>query len=385
MNYLQPIALRINAYVNNVITGRQKGPAPVLIQFVLTPMSWLYSVVVRVRNRLYSSGMLKVKRLPCPIISVGNIVAGGTGKTPTVIWIAKHLQTKGYPVAVLLRGYGRQYRSAMTVVSDGNQILGCVEECGDEAMMIARAVPGCIVIVGKNRYDAGCAAIRMMGVSTGVLILDDGFQHRRLYRGLDIVTVDSTQPLGSGKLLPAGTLRETNAALKRADVVLLTRTDQQLAPTFQSTRPAASKSAALEGIVDPDNFYESRHCPTALYELKSRQPIPLDWLSGKRILAVCGIGAPDAFAETLRQHGAAQVTLIAYPDHHRYRLDDYKQISAQFGEIGADMIVTTEKDAQRMAGFEGLRCFVLAVALEITKNQIGFSRRLMHAIRPTHS
>ena len=385
MKNLEPIAIRISAYLYSVITGRQRGLAPAFIRVALTPLSWLYGVAVRVRNALYSAGMLKVKRLPCSVVSVGNIVAGGTGKTPAVMWIAKHLQTEGHPVAVLLRGYRRQYRTSTTVVSDGVQILGSIEECGDEAMMIARAVPGCIVIVGKDRYAAGCAAIRMMGVSTGMLILDDGFQHRRLNRDLDIVTLDSTQPLGTGKFLPAGTLREPAAVLKRADIVFLTRTDQQLAPALKSTEPSAPKSSVLEGIVDSDKIVESRHCPTALYELKSGQPAPLDRLCGQRLLAVCGIGAPGAFAETLRQLGANQVILLAFPDHHRYSSEDYRRIRIRSDEIGADMIVTTEKDAERMTGFEGLQCFVLAVALEITKNHTGFSQRLMQAIHPPHS
>ena len=380
MKNLQPIAIRISAYLYSVITGRQTGFAPVFIRVVLAPLSWLYSVAVRVRNALYSSGFLKVKRLPCPVISVGNIVAGGTGKTPTATWIARHLQAEGYRVAVLLHGYRRQNRTATTVVSDGDRIHGSIEESGDEAMMIARTVPGCIVIVGKDRYAAGCAATRMMGVSTGILILDDGFQHRRLKRDLDIVTVDSTQPFGTGTLLPAGTLREPRSALKRADMVLLTRTNLQSAPTFEPIKPSPPKSAALGGIVDEDKIYESRHCPTTLYELKSRQPAPLDRLRRQRVLAVCGIGAPDAFAETLRQCGAKQVTLLAFPDHHRYRPEDYRQIRTQADVIAADLIVTTEKDAQRMTGFEGLQCYVLAVTLKITKNQMEFTQRLMQTI-----
>lgn len=376
----QLASMRISAYLYGVITGTRTGLAPAFIRVVLTPLSWLYSITVRVRNGLYSSGIFKVKRLPCPVISVGNIAAGGTGKTPTAIWIARHLQAEGYRVAVLLRGYRRQNRTATTVVSDGDRIHGSIEESGDEAMMIARTVPGCIVIVGKDRYAAGCAATRMMGVSTGILILDDGFQHRRLKRDLDIVTVDSTQPFGTGTLLPAGTLREPRSALKRADMVLLTRTNLQSAPTFEPIKPSPPKSAALGGIVDEDKIYESRHCPTTLYELESKQFVPLNRLRGQCVLAVCGIGAPDAFAETLRQHGAKQVTLLAFPDHHRYRSEDFRQIHARADEIGSDLIVTTEKDAQRMTGFKGLQCFVLAVSLEITKNQVEFSQRLMQTI-----
>lgn len=381
----QTPGMRISKYLYGVITGRRTGLAPTLVRVVLTPLSWLYSVAVRVRNGLYSSGILKVKRLPCPVISVGNIVAGGTGKTPAAIWIAKHFLAAGHPVAVLLRGYRRQNRTATTVVSDGNQILGSIAESGDEAMMIARALPGCIVIVGKDRYAAGCNAIRMMGVSTGILILDDGFQHRRLHRDLDIVTVDSTQPFGTRKLLPAGTLREPPASLKRADAVLLTRIDLPAASTLDPEIPPASKRAGLCKIVDKDKIFESRHRPTTLYDLKSRQPVPLKRLHGKHVLAVCGIGAPDAFAETLRQCGAKRVTLLAFPDHHRYRSDDYRQIRTQADENGADLIVTTEKDAQRMTGVEGGQYFVLAVTLEITKNQMAFSQQLMKSIYPPPS
>ena len=385
MNNLQSIAIRISQYLSGVITGRRTGIAPTLVRVVLTPLSWVYGAAVSVRNGLYGSGILKVKRLPCSVISVGNIVAGGTGKTPTAIWISKHLQAAGHPVAVLLRGYRRQNRTGTTVVADGNRILGSIEESGDEAMMVARALPGCIVIVGKDRYAAGRAAIRMMGVSTGILVLDDGFQHRRLHRDLDVVTVDNVKPFGTGKLLPSGTLREPCAALKRADTVLLTRTDLPSVPTLEPTKPAVRKNAAFDGIVEKDKICESRHCPTMLYELKSRQPAPPDWLRGQCILAVCGIGAPDAFAETLRQCGAKRVTLLAFPDHHRYCSEDFKQIRSRADESGADLIVTTEKDAQRMTGFEGTQCYVLAVTLEITKNQMEFRKRLMKSIHPLQS
>ena len=212
-------------YLYAIITGKATGMIPSLLISLLTPLSYIYAVLLKTRGWLYDCGLFKQKQLPCGVISVGNIVAGGTGKTPVVIWIAKYLQSEGFQVGVLLRGYGREDRHSTLVVSDGKQVLTPLIESGDEAGMIARKLPGVPVVVGSDRHAAGLEVIQLWGNTEGVLILDDGFQQRQLGRDLDILTIDSTQPFGTGKLLPAGTLREPKTALKRADVLLLTRTD----------------------------------------------------------------------------------------------------------------------------------------------------------------
>ena len=183
-----------------------------------------YAASVQLRNILYTYGIFKARRLPCRVISVGNIVVGGTGKTPAVIAIAKHLQREGMRVAILLRGYKRRVREKVTIVSDGEKVCTSPIESGDEAYMMAKHLRNVPIIVGKCRYSAGQVALERFKVD--VLLLDDGFQHRQLERDVDILTIPTTHPFGSPeKLLPAGTLREPLTALRRADLILLTHAD----------------------------------------------------------------------------------------------------------------------------------------------------------------
>ena len=317
------------------------------LRFLLIPLSWLYAVGVSIRNRLYTLGVFKARSLPCRVISVGNIVVGGTGKTPAVITIAKHLQTEGKRVAILLRGYKRQSREKMTIVSDGKKVCASPAESGDEAYMMARHLSGIPIIVGKCRYLAGQVALERFNVD--VLILDDGFQHRQLARDIDILTLPATHPFGNPRgLLPVGTLREPTSALQRADLILLTHTDT---PDISSRAKESVKQLAPNALI-----LESIHQPTHLYPLVSENSerninvhIDIKELKGKRLLAVCGIGNPDAFVATLMRCFPENVELLTFPDHHVYTETDRRQIHAAFQASGADMIVTTQKDEQKLA------------------------------------
>ena len=363
-------------YLYAIIMGRVTGILPSLLLGLLTPLSYVYAVVLKMRGWLYDCGLLKQKQLPCTVISVGNIVAGGAGKTPVVIWIAKYLQNEGFQVGVLLRGYGRKDRHSIRVVSDGEQILTPLIESGDEAGMIARQLPGVPVVVGSDRYAAGLEVIRLWEHTEGVLILDDGFQRRQLVRDLDLLAMDSTQPFGTGKLLPAGTLREPKTALKRTDVLLLTRTD------------LASESINCDRFVQRKPIFQTRYQPTRLYQLGTGEECALDLLEGQRILAVCGIGNPEAFAGTLHQLEPGAVELLAFPDHHRYSLADLNDIIAGAHDVGANIVVTTEKDSQKLEAFaattefslpESVQFFVLEIRLEIRTNPEDLKKRLRQA------
>ena len=373
-------------YLYAIITGRRTGFIPSFLIGLLTPLSYIYAVTLKTRGWLYDCGLLKQKQLPCTVISVGNIVAGGTGKTPVVIWIAKYLQSEGFQVGVLLRGYKRLDQHSVSVVSDGKKILTPLTESGDEAMLIAHKLPGVPVVVGSDRYAAGLEVIQLWGHTEGVLILDDGFQRRQLARDLDILTIDSTQPLGTGKLLPAGTLREPKTALRRTDILLLTRTD------------LAGKSVNFERFVQGKQVFQTCHQPTRLYQLSTGsdrlesserdEECALDLLKGQRILAVCGIGNPEAFAGTLRQLEPRAVELLAFPDHHRYSLADINDINARARDAGIDIVVTTEKDSQKLEAFattefslpESVQFFVLEIELEITTNPEALKKRLRQIV-----
>ena len=234
------------------------------LRFLFIPLSWLYAASVQLRNILYTYGIFKARRLPCRVISVGNIVVGGTGKTPAVIAIAKHLQREGMRVAILLRGYKRHVREKVTIVSDGKKVCTSPVESGDEAYMMAKHLSNVPIIVGKCRYSAGQVALERFKVD--VLLLDDGFQHRQLERDVDILTIPTTHPFGSPeKLLPAGTLREPLTALRRADLILLTHADT---PNISAHIKKLMKSLAPNIPV-----LTSTHQPTHLYPLAaSNQP-----------------------------------------------------------------------------------------------------------------
>ena len=338
------------------------------LRFLLIPLSWLYGASVWLRNRLYAFGVFKARTLPCCVISVGNIGVGGTGKTPAVIVLAKHLQAEKVRVAILLRGYKRQSREKVTIVSDGERVCVSLKESGDEAYMMAKHLSGVPIIVSRQRYQAGQVALERFGVD--VLLLDDGFQHRQLARDVDILTVSTRCPLGnSAKLLPAGTLREPPTALRRADIILLTHTD--------TVNVSLHAKETVKRLAPNALILESIHQPVSLYPLTADKSTkktnildPEKVLEGKRILAVCGIGNPDAFTTTLMRCSPENVELLAYPDHHVYTEADFARIDTVFQAARADLIVTTQKDEQKLKVFVGdreLPIFVLEVALVITE------------------
>ena len=356
------------------------------LRFLLIPFSWLYAAVISIRNRLYALGMFKARTLPCRVISVGNITVGGTGKTPAVIALAKHLQTEKVHVAILLRGYKRQSREKVTIVSDGERVCASLKESGDEAYMMAKHLSGIPIIVSRQRYQAGQVALERFGVD--VLLLDDGFQHRQLARDVDILTVPAHSAIGlqaaRERLLPAGSLREPPTVLRRADVILLTHTGtvDMLRDAKAALRQLAPNALVLESIHQPVYFYPLASPPNA--EERDFRPAS-EAVKGKRILAVCGIGNPDAFATTLMQCSAESVELLAFPDHHVYTEADFVRIDTVFQAAQADLIVTTQKDEQKLGAFVGDRnlprkprdpdhrdgvlppIFVLEVALVITE------------------
>ena len=373
----------MKSYLYHVIIGEIVGFRSTVFLALLTPLSWLYRIIVELRGWLYDLRFLKPKRLPRPVISVGNIVAGGTGKTPTVIWMAKTLRREGVSVAILLRGYGRQSEQSVGIVSDGKETFMSVEASGDEAAMITSELslglahcgkkkPASIfVLVGKDRYAVGIHAIRSGNVEA--LILDDGFQHRKLARHLEIVTIDATQPFGTGKLLPAGTLREPASALRRADLILITRIDLVESP-LQIRR-------TIEKLAPGTPIVESCHQPTELYRLGTNEKFEIHLLKGKRLLAVCGIGNPKAFADTLRRCQPKSVKLLAFPDHHRYTQKDMCQIQDCANQTQADLIVTTRKDEQELSFIsEGLQMLVLAVELVITNGRDVLDQKLRECV-----
>lgn len=352
------------------------------LRVLLLPFSWLYAAGVWIRNQLYALGVFRVRTLPCPVISVGNIVVGGTGKTPAVIAIAKYLQKEGVRVSILLRGYKRHAREKITIVSDGKKVCATPKESGDEAHMMARHLSGIPIIVGGQRYLAGQVALERFNVD--VLLLDDAYQHRQLARDVDILTVPATHPFGNPEgLLPAGTLREPPTALRRADIILLTHAD--------TSNTSVCVKEAVERLAPNALILESTHQPTHLYPLvptDSRARTDIKELKGKRLLAVCGIGNPEAFVATLMRCSPERVKLLAFPDHHVYTETNGQQICTAFRAAKADMIVTTQKDEQKLANLvehQKLPMVVLVVALVIPEGNEKLTDVLLARIRRTEN
>ncbi len=324
------------------------------------------------RVRAYGRGWLKSRRLDRPVISIGNLSVGGTGKTPLVIRVAQILIARGLKPCILTRGYGRANNSDLMVIAPGAERRPNAREAGDEPTMLAGALPTVPVLISSDRTRAGILAEERFRVDAH--ILDDGFQHLALERDLDIVLIDVTQEFCAGAVLPAGRLREPPSAVTRADVVLLTRTELgDPAPVEAEVRainPHARIfhcSTALAGFVNP---FDGRKVP------------PSDIL-GKPVMAFCGIGNPRAFISDLRQWGVKVVGELSFPDHHFYSLQDVRRILSRFRQIGAEALVTTRKDALRLPASpelrSGERIVVCEVRLEI-KEAAAFEEEISNAV-----
>ena len=298
---------------------------------ILPPLSTLYSAVTRTRVSLYQRGTFRTTRLNRPVISVGNMTVGGTGKTPLVELVSKIIARTGKKVCILTRGYGRQNPDRQVIVSDGQAILATPAEAGDEPYLLANNLLGlAAVICSADRISAGRDAIEVFG--TECFVLDDGFQHLRLARDLNIVTVDATNPWGSGErsgqLLPHGRLREPLSGLSRADCVVLTRCDQ--ANDLDSLRKQ------IRDLIHDRPLFESTMKPT-------RSP-----LTSGPVAAFCAVGNPPSFFAQLKKAGYALVVEKAFRDHHVYTQKDVDGLVTSAKQAGATSLITTAKDAVKL-------------------------------------
>jgi tetraacyldisaccharide 4'-kinase len=263
----------------------------------------LYRVLLERRRRKWTSATAS-NFGNCRIISVGNLTTGGTGKTPTVQWLARRLKADGAKVAVVARGYGGTLSAVGAVVSDGKQTLLNATQAGDEPLLHARSLPGVAVIIGRDRVAAVQHAVREFGVDT--VILDDGFQFWSLQRDTDLVLLDARRPLGNGHLLPRGRLREPPEALSRADAILLTRADIATAAEREAARALVARYTQVP-------VFEASHAPLALRDERTGSEQPLAALQGARVFAVSALADNSAFAATLQKAGSARRATRAAP------------------------------------------------------------------------
>ena len=322
---------------------------------LLLPLSHVYGAGVALRLALYERGVFRVKRAARPVVSVGNVAAGGTGKTPFVRWLAGELLRRGRHPSILTRGYGRTSRGTV-VVSDGRGTLATVAASGDEPALLARALPD-VPIVADARRTLAAARAESLETLVDLHLLDDGFSHVGLEREVDIVLLDATAPDAGGALLPAGLLREPLTALARADLLVITKTE------------AADPAAALELARRYAPGVPVFHARTVLLGIRDREGTSVDPgdLPAGTTVAVAGIAHPGSFRATLDAAGVDPAEFLAFRDHEPYGPGSIGRIERALEETGATAVVTTEKDAVKLDTVLRAPVFRLAVEARVVE------------------
>ncbi len=343
--------------------GRPETTPERLLTTLLSPAAALYGVGSYLRLRAYGSGHMKRHKVSVPVVSIGNLTCGGTGKTPVTIDLAQRLVAAGYTVAILSRGYQRKSTEELLVVSDGQGRIASCTDAGDEPYMMAHAVPAARVIVSAKRFIAAEVAIGIYDAN--IILLDDGFQHLSLQRDHDIVLIDYNDDPVSDSLLPAGRLREPISALTRATWVVITRVP---------ARPNAAKLSYLEELVsDRAERAQITRCSFVPHSLRplglATTADSLSSLAGTKVIACSGIARPRFFVDQLNELKAQVVKQRSFGDHHWWQAADIETLRQDLLDTGAELIVTTTKDASRMdsAMFRQLPI----AALELTTQWLG--------------
>lgn len=305
---------------------------------LLLPFSAGFRFGVALRLTGYKRGWFKIRRLARPVVSVGNLTVGGTGKTPLVVCVANILLRRGWKPSILTRGYGRGSKAEMIVLAPGAGRRANAQEIGDEPALLARALPDAPLVMCADRFRGGQAAEERFQVNAH--ILDDGFQHLALARDVDLLALDATQTISDRHLLPAGRQREPLSALRRAQIVVLTRTD--------STDPQPLEELVLK-VHPAAKVFRSRTKLLGWTDALSGEGISTEGIRTQKVAAFCGIGNPRAFFADLRRWGFSLVAEDAFPDHHVYTGEEIQQLVAEAHKNGAAALLTTQKDAVKFS------------------------------------
>ena len=349
--------MKIKASIEQLIYTPAAGEScyKKILLFPLCFISLIYRFIVRSRHILYQTGLLRSYQLSCPIVSIGNITVGGTGKTPMTIYLAQLLREYGVRPVILSRGYKSKKPGGTTVVSDETAVLLDVREAGDEAFLLAQTLPGIPIVIGPDRVASGRFACEQF--KPDILILDDGFQHFRLKRDMDIVLIDLCRGLGNGHLLPRGILREPRNALGRAQIIIFTK------------QTGEGEGQSLKQLIKAENphtpTFNTRYQVLALKEFYTDKRIDPQQIKGQRILALSGIGNPLYFSFLLKQAGLTVAEELTLPDHHDYTAKDASELHKHLARV--DYIVTTAKDSCKMDRkiFRDLPILILEVVLKM--------------------
>ncbi len=338
----------------NIISGRRNDVVAVVVRFGLGLLTPFYRAAVWWRNRKFDAGHNSVQRVSVPVISIGNLTTGGTGKTPLVVWVCKRLHSAGKRVAILSRGYARQ--------NTGTSF-------NDEALELEFRLPDVPHLQDPDRLGMAHIALKEHGAE--VIVLDDGFQHRKLHRDLDVVLIDATLPFGFGRLLPRGLLREPVCNLSRADAIVLTRADAIDEGTrktiFERVREANSTALWVESKTTANHFVQS-----------DGSELPLSHLRDKRILSFCGIGNPEGFAHSLGQLHLTICFQQNFPDHHGYPEQDLERLGELAAKLDAEAIVCTQKDLVKIGVTQlaGIPLYALVIDIEFLVGEAAFVEKI---------
>lgn len=349
--------------IYRVITGESKGVKAYLVKLLLCFLEMIY----RILWKLNTFNQLK-QRLPVPVVSVGNITVGGTGKTPTVLWLAQFFIRQGLKPAILTRGYKRHKQSnSIVFTSEDNRRLS-PEDTGDEPYLMASLLPGIPVGVGRDRVQTGLEVLKKYP-QINLFILDDGFQYRKLERQLDIVLIDAVNPFGFCHLIPRGLLREPLSGLKRADLILITRSEMREEKKIQLISAQIQKhnhEALLLRVVAENTTI------TNLNDIRQPAKLTVNELIGKKIGGITAIGNPEQFLASLKNTGAIVDFFDTYPDHHYWSETEIEVLIEKLGQKKINILLTTAKDGVKLKSFtnllqlSGIVCYILNLEFKLT-------------------
>ncbi|MGM0500238.1 MAG: tetraacyldisaccharide 4'-kinase [Bacillota bacterium] len=351
----------LRKYLENIIDGSEKGILAAVIRCLLFLLSLLYAQLAKIRSTLYQNNILKKKEAEVPVISIGNITTGGTGKTPFTAFLAEELKSQ-YKIAIISRGYGAAKDvEEPFLIKDGSKLYADAAQAGDELFMLARNYDQLIFIRSANRYQ-GTKMAEAHGAD--LILLDDGFQHYQLKRNSDIVLIDAEKPFSNNKVLPAGLLREPFTALKRADIFLLNRSENvEFNRIKELENSLKTLSPSNDGVFKAETSLES------CVSVASQKEEDLEFLKEKKVFAFSGIGSPEAFKKSIESAGAAIVSYKIFKDHYNYQKEDLLTLLDQYSASQADLILTTEKDAVKLYNFAemigDLPLYYLKISLKI--------------------
>ncbi len=370
----------LEQFAVDVILERRAGKRAGILRLLLLGISFLYRRIVIARLGLFTSHLFRSHQVGCPVVSIGNLTVGGTGKTPVVEKLARDLSGRGRRVAILSRGYKSSRKrptygvsSPVRVVSEGGAILLDSKTAGDEPFMLAKNLRGVAVLVDKDRVGCGRHAVERLG--SDLLILDDGLQYLKLHRRFDIALVDREAPFGNEYLLPRGTLREPPEHLRRATHILITKCNGSDLSELHARIRKYNRTAPI---------IECRHRPVEVQDLSTGEVLPLESLRGLRAASLSAIASPESFEQGLRRLGVELELTQSFADHHRYSKREIERYLKRCTRRGVSCILTTEKDAVRMPRLlnRDIPIRYLRIEIEIIRGEEHWERMLQQLLHP---